>query len=235
MYSLSQLFNNVRSVPYSHTENSGSYYLQKENKTLFIYLQESNGDEDWKNNFDFPCVPYEDMSIKWKCHRGFLRVWKSIRDVIKNDIEDKDINRIIIVGYSHGAALAVLCYEYCVFHREDIKVYGVGFGCPRVLWGKVKKDIEKRFDNFLVVRNCRDLVTCVPPMIFGFKHIGKMLLLGRDKKYGLIKSHYPENYLAELERYEEANGLTPKQQVAVSDTPPTEEPKNENVFPIILK
>lgn len=69
---------------------------------------------------------------------------------------------------------------------------GVGFGAPRVFWGFVKKEIKDRFKDFIVVRNGNDLVTHVPPRLFGFHHLGKVFKIG--SKIGLIKDHYPERY-----------------------------------------
>ena len=84
---------------------------------------------DWKNNFDFPAKPYKDMEVNWSCHRGFLRVWKSIEPYLEEVINDMTISQIYIVGYSHGAAIASLCHEYVWYHRPDLRDNGLeGFG-----------------------------------------------------------------------------------------------------------
>lgn len=201
---LFQLYEKVLYAPYVQLQkNSASYYTYVTNgDTLNIYLECSNGTVDWLNNFDFPAKPYGEMENVWFVHRGFLRVWKTIRDEIKDQINDRNIKHIIIAGYSHGAAIAALCHEYCVFRRPDIEneIVGYGFGAPRVVWGFLKKAIKQRFRNFYVVRNCRDIVTHVPPAIFGFRHVGNMIKIGVGEKYGLIDSHRPENYETELKK-----------------------------------
>jgi predicted lipase len=184
---------------YTHVENDGDYHIKREGNILKIFFEWSDGKADWLNNFKFfpiPWKPYKNMSRLWYCHRGFLKVWKSIEPYLKADINDTKIREIEIVGYSHGAAIALLCYEYCKYNRADADVRGVGFGCPRVFWCMVPKEIKERFNNFVVVRNGADIVTHVPPVIFGFRHVSKVIKIGKDDD--LIKDHYSDRYLQNL-------------------------------------
>ncbi len=205
-----QLFKQILEAPYIQLEeNAASYYLRRDGETLYLLFEASNGKEDWKNNFDFPAKPYKEMVDVWFVHRGFLRVWKTIEPHVAESVADPSVKKIIIGGYSHGAAIAVLCHEYCVFHRPDIAPFidGYGFGCPRVVWWKPNKRVLSRFARFTVIRNCRDLVTHLPPRIFGFRHVGAMRKVGDGAKYGPIKSHYPENYLSELDKLQRRHGI----------------------------
>ena len=183
---------------YIHVENGGDFFLRRECDTLKIFFEWSDGAEDWLNNFRFlaiPRKPYKHMRSVWFCHRGFFKVWKSIKPYICKDILDPDIHKIEIVGYSHGAAIALLCYEYCKYHRPDIEVSGVGFGAPRVFWGYVPKEVKERCKGFIAVRNGVDIVTHLPPALFGYHHISKVMRIG---KHGLIKDHFPEHYYLNL-------------------------------------
>ena len=184
---------------YIHIENDASYYVERllDGKVLNIYFEWSNGVTDWKNNFDFPAKPYRDMKNMWFCHRGFLRVWKSIEPKITADIMDPNVTEINITGYSHGGAIAQLCYEFVRFHRPEILVTGVGFGAPRVLWGFARKAVRERFRGFMVVRNSKDIVTHLPPVVFGFWHVSDVYEFG-EKSDGLVDDHRPENYLRGL-------------------------------------
>jgi predicted lipase len=181
-------------------DETASYCTEREGNTLYILFQWSNGKTDWKNNFDFPAKPYRKMKNKWYVHRGFLRVFKAIEPHIKEQINDASIDRIIIGGYSHGAAIALLCHEYCKYNRPDIphRIKGYGYGAPRVVWGFVRKAVKNRFKGFTVIRNGRDIVTHVPPACFGFRHVGKLVHIGRGKEYNAIESHFEKNYLKEL-------------------------------------
>ena len=186
---------------YVHCENGGDFFIKRENGTLKIFFEWSDGLEDWRNNFKFlviPWKPYKSMKKPWLCHRGFLKVWKSIKPYIEERLYSSDITKIEIVGYSHGAALALLCYEYCVFNRPNIEIKGVGFGCPRVFWGIVPKSVKERFGNFKVIRNGNDIVTHVPPVLLGFRHVSEVIKIGEGKSEGLIDDHREDNYLANL-------------------------------------
>ncbi len=198
---LSQLFYNVLNINYIHVENSGDYAIRTVGDTLYIYLECSNGIQDWKNNLDFPFKPYKRMKrTVWLAHRGFLRVWKSIEEHLEKYILDKRYKKIVSVGYSHGAGLSTLCHEYIWYNREDIrdKIQGYAFASPRVIWGIKTKELNKRWERFLVIRNINDIVTHLPPFIFGYFHVGKMLKIGKRGNYSLIDAHRPENIMREL-------------------------------------
>ena len=136
----------------------------------------------------------------WFAHKGFLKAWKQLEGIVQNLIADKTIKQIIITGYSHGAAIAVLCHEYVWFNRPDLQqnLKSFGFGCPRVIWGVKTLQTKKRWKNFTVIRNLDDIVTHLPPFIFGYIHVGTMLKIGERKKYTPVQAHYPINILKEL-------------------------------------
>lgn len=196
-------FNECLCAEYKHVENDGSFCVVRRGDRLLLFFECSNGKKDWRNNFNFPAKPYRKMEHLWFCHRGFLKVWKSIEPYVSESICDLDITHIDIVGYSHGGAIAQLCYEYVRFHRPDVAVTGYGFGSPRVLWGFARKSVRERFKGFVVVRNGNDIVTHLPPILFGFHHVGKVLKIGKSE--GLIKDHYPDKYLINLTKYEGEN------------------------------
>lgn len=193
---LCRMFEDCLAAQYTTVENAATYSKKREGSTLKLFFEWSNGREDWRNNFRFPAKPYRDMRDKWLCHVGFLSVWKAIEPYIKDDISDTSVKTIYIVGYSHGAAVAQLCHEYVKFNRPDVEVCGVGFGAPRVFWGFARKAVKERFKDFLVVRNGRDLVTHLPPVFFGYRHICEVMNIGESK--GLIKDHKPDAYLGSL-------------------------------------
>ena len=176
-----------------------NYFVCREHNTLYIFFEKSVGVSDWKSNFDFPAKMYKGIFV----HRGFLKVWKNIEPILENYILDTTLKRIIITGYSHGAAIAVLCHEYVWFNRSDLResIEGYGFGCPRVVWGFYGNKIKKRWERFTVIRNIDDIVTHVPPLLFGYFHVGKMLLIGEKGKYSKVDAHREENILNELKEH----------------------------------
>lgn len=188
---------------YIHVENDASYYIHRDGDSLAIFFEKSNGKVDWKHNFYFPAKPYRKMKNLWFCHRGFLKVWKSIEPYIANEILDPTVKYINIVGYSHGGAIAQLCYEFVKFNRPDVEVFGLGYGAPRVFWGFARKAVKERFEGFYVVRNGKDLITHLPPILFGFRHICEVVKIGKCKGVTGILDHYPERYLEAARVYEE--------------------------------
>ena len=196
-------FNKCVRTKYTHVENDGSYAVKREGEKLTLYFEKSNGIRDWWNNFYFPAKPYRNMKNLWFCHRGFLKVWKSIEPYIAADIADLSVSTIEIIGYSHGGAIGQLCYEYVKFNRPDVAVTGYGFGSPRVLWGFASKSVKERFKGFVVVRNGHDLITHLPPALFGFRHICEIKKVGES--IGLIKDHYPSRYRTALKEVDNDN------------------------------
>ena len=198
------LFEACCNLPYRHVEADGDFavrYGQNQfgERILYLFFECSNGKADWKNNLDFPAKPYRDMGILWFCHRGFLRVWKAIEPYLLEIVGAEDIRGIVITGYSHGAALAMLAHEYCWFHRPDLRrrLCGFGFGCPRCYFGFfVKPAWRVRWEHFYPIRNAEDLVTHMPPRLFGFVHCHPVIQVGEGSVKSRIDAHRPEYYRA---------------------------------------
>lgn len=212
--------NRCYNAKYTTVENNGDYAIERDGNTLYLMFEWSDGAEDWLSNFNFPSTPYKDMEVEWKCHRGFLKVWKSIKPYIEESIMDMSVEKIIIIGYSHGAAIAALAHEYVWFNRPDLRddnLEGYGFGAPRCYCGfKIRDELKERWKNFYVIRNCHDIVTHVPPVIFGFRHVGNMVAIGngtyevRKRKLKCIDAHRFENYQFSLK-----NCCVPRQHIVV--------------------
>lgn len=210
---LEDLFKKCYNAKYNHVNEDGDYAIEKKGDTLFLLFQWSHSKTDWHHNFMFGAKPYSDMKIKWRCHRGFLRVWKSIKPYIESSVADMSIKRIYIVGYSHGAAIASLCHEYVWYNRPDLRengLEGFGFGCPRVFFGwRMKASLKERWKHFHPVRNMCDIVTHLPPHLFGYRHVNKVLQLpkiGFKERHTIFKcvdSHYPENYIYSARNFDE--------------------------------
>ena len=203
---LHELFSTCLHIPYTTVGRSANYAIKHENTTLYIFFQGSDGKNDWKNNLDFPAKPYRHMDKPtWFAHRGFARTWKEIEPFLAPEIADKSVKKIVIAGYSHGGALAMLCHEYVWYHRPDLRstIEGYGFGAPRVFWGRRTAALKARWERFIIVRNINDIVTHLPPAAFGFKHMGKLLKIGEKGKYSYIQAHVAENILTELQAYDE--------------------------------
>lgn len=208
---LSELFQKCLTIPYEETRVSANYASERRGTALHLYFEGSSGLDDWKRNLSFPAKPYRRMEeTVWLAHGGFLAVWREIEPMLSDRIADPQIKSIVISGYSHGAAVAVLCHEYVWFHRPDLRgrLTGYGFGCPRVLFGLPLPHLRERWERFTVIRNIDDLVTHLPPAILGYRHVGRMLEIGQSGKYSPTEAHYPENIRKELEIYERGAGIS---------------------------
>lgn len=201
---LSALLEDCLTGPYVHTGEGGDFRLLRRGGQLFIFLPHSDGAEDWKNNLDFPALRFGEGEDRLWVHRGFLRVWQAVAPHVLPAVCDVRTQSAVIAGYSHGAALALLCFAECLRVRPALgeRLCGYGFGSPRVLWGTGRKRASERFARFTVVRNAGDAVTHLPPALFGYFHTGKMLTVGERGKYSPIDAHRPESILAELRRAE---------------------------------
>ena len=234
---LADLFYNCAYVVNYEQAGSNVSYAFVENKkdeTLYIYFQGSYEKIDWIRNFLFfpkHKKPYKDMDIPYKVHGGFLEAWKEVEDIIINKVTQRRTREpnwkemqqgielvndyvwkhIFVIGYSHGGALAALCHECVWFWRPDLRksgLEGYGFEAPRVYAGyKVRKELEERWEHFTVIRTNGDLVTHMPPWLFGFCHVGNMIKTKGDtslvKEWYIprcIKSHYPQVVLDGLNK-----------------------------------
>ena len=197
---LSVLFARCLEAPYVQADLSASYFVDRKGAVLYIYLQDSEGAEDWRHNLDFPARPYG--SSDWMAHRGFVKVWRVIEPIVAEAIQDPKIRSVVTVGYSHGGALAVLCHEYVWYHRPDLRLHmeGYGFGAPRVIWGRLDANARQRWEHFSVIRNLDDPVTHLPPSALGYVHVGKMLEIGAAGRYSHVDAHRSENIMRELLR-----------------------------------
>lgn len=176
---LSELFEKAIAAPQITIGNETQVTILEEASQVFIALQGSVELQDWKYNFDFWAAPYKNMPVKWYAHQGFVKCWKEAEEEFAKLIEPYVGKKpIILLGYSHGAALALLAYEYLRFHDIAAKVYC--FGCPRVLWFP-RKEILARFEDAVLVRRRGDLVTHVPFAWMGYRHAARLTKVGKPR------------------------------------------------------
>ena len=197
------LFKKALNAKYIHTNNGVDYALEKEGETIYILFECSDSLGDWAKNFNFVAKPYKKMNQTWRCHKGFADAYSSVKEdiveYVKEFIFHGKVSNIVCVGYSQGAALALLCMEdmqYCL--GGIFNVQGFGFGTPRVIWGTVPKEVKKRLNRFVSVINIDDIVTHSPPKILGYRDVGKVLKIGKKGKYNRFEAHFPESYQEEL-------------------------------------
>ena len=196
---LAHLFTKCLHAPYVTGRRGADLYVERQGSTLYLYFQCSNGARDWLNNLDFPVRAFacEDGKCLY-AHRGFARVFEAVIPAVEEAASDSAVRAAVTVGYSHGAALVVLCHGYLWHNHPPLRgrLTGYGFGCPRVLWGRIPH--REIWDSFTVIRNLNDIVTHVPPACWGYRHVGHTLQIGEKGRYSSVDAHRPENILREL-------------------------------------
>lgn len=200
--SLLNLYEEQLKTDYMKSGNEVEYKMFLRDGILYIIFQGSLEKEDWKQNFRFWCTPYKDMKIKWYAHKGFVYNWKSVQDEVISNIkfflDNNKIDKIVVSGYSHGAGLATLAYECIKFNFENMLVFGVVYGSPRVIW-EPPQLIQTRFSTFIRVENPGDIVNHVPFYWMGYEHVGQLIELGHKVYNHLTKKyHLPDSYLQAL-------------------------------------
>lgn len=138
------------------------------------------------------------MDTTFFVHAGFLKRWKEARDAVMSRIEELNPELITITGHSYGGAIALLCMEDCWFRfikkregKENClrgRVECITFGAPRILGLFNYKRIKERWDNTIEYFNGSDIITCIPPKYFLYRHPVKRTHIG--EKYNLFKMFF---------------------------------------------
>jgi hypothetical protein len=129
-------------------------------------------------------------------HRGFQEGVESCFETIHKELIDMGIQYVDIRGYSLGAAYGEVFTLY--LPKVNIETEAIVFGGPRIFFFPNKKLKEEAKKRILRIENNDDLIAHLPPLLFGFRHIGHVYKIGiRDWFYTLDK-HYGKEYIKEL-------------------------------------
>jgi len=164
-------------------------YTEEQNNTLSIVFSSSNQDIDWKNHLLFfkKRIPYEGTNKRIKVHAGFINEYsqEAIRDYllgkVKKFIENNPSGLVEVVGHSYGAALAILCALDIQYHYNNVRLNCVALSAPRVGNRHFEDSFNKRVINYKMIYKGSDLVTALPPSLFGYKQVRKTIHLGKRK------------------------------------------------------
>jgi hypothetical protein len=146
---LLRLFNACLDRDYREVENGGSFSTLHDGGILYVFFEKSNGEVDWQNNLGYHSVRYPRAGESWFCHEGFLRVWESILLHISRDIDEAS-DGVVCVGYSHGAALALLfpnwtempVWNFFHIHSFTIHILLVLYPLLLVTTGQAQTDLK---------------------------------------------------------------------------------------------
>lgn len=184
-----EAFDKVTHGPWTTCGDDVQYRVEKSGAFGRLFFQCSKSAEDWRNNFAFPAEPYKRSGYTWYVHGGFLKAWKSCRDEIAEAV--KDFDEIEIVGYSHGAALAIMAHEDYWFTHDGARPRTITFGSPRTIW--LSSNVRGRFDGVTNVIVRGDPVAMLPPGWLGYHHAGVGKMVGPWSLPSFAK-HEPSAY-----------------------------------------
>ena len=178
-------------------------YLRQKKSLLTITFRGTDSNTDRKNNLSFwkKVVPYGNIYSKIRVHCGFLNAYKSekIRHQIQHCITSQ-IKQVRIAGHSLGAATAILCAIDLQYHFPDRDYEVALFGCPRIGNRAFQKSYNKRIYKTLRVENGNDIVTKVPPVWMGYRHVGIRIPVGMPRLPFIysISQHRRQEYYKQL-------------------------------------
>lgn len=170
------------------------YRVERHKEKTVITFMGSVSWVDWISNFMFWKVPYKDMAEKWYAHAGFLEAWKAVRDEIVA-LVDKSLP-VEVYGYSRGGGIAILAFEW--FRYNGYSVQGMVFGAPRAVAFRKDSRIAERFLGLISYKNRGDIVTMLPPSLFGYKSVGASIRLGKGIRLPRTYWHLVPQYIEEL-------------------------------------
>ncbi len=146
-------------------------------------------------------IPYGNYSSKIRVHSGFIDAYKSkrVREEIHEQITD-NIRHIEVSGHSLGAAMAVLCAIDINYNFPHVDLEAVLFGCPRVGNRAFARSYNNRVFKTFRVENNNDVVTKIPPAVFGYHHVGIPIHIGAIRLPFWISfvAHWPREYYKNL-------------------------------------
>jgi len=202
------------------------YFYNEETNTLGVFLlregvlhiafrssqaMESLVDLKYNSRIGLKKIPFIDNS-GIRVFGGFLEKYMSIREEVHDRIENSEVNRIILVGHSGGGAMASIAFLDLTHQYPDINLKGVVFGPVRTYNKAGAKWFLEHQNNFIRIVNGRDMFSNLPPSIFGYRHVGRLIRMGSRPWYKIFsfKDHHP-GYRIVLEDLLIQEGINPDQ------------------------
>lgn len=176
-------------------------FVRRRGEILSIAFRGSDAPKDWRTNLAFckKVIPYNNSASKIKVHAGFIRAYKEpqIRERLQA-LVTPGIRRVELCGHSYGAALAVLCAVDLQYNFPDRDFEVMLFGCPRVGNRAFQRSYNRRVFKTLRVENGNDIVSKLPPALWGYRHVGIRIHVGAVRLPGVIsvRQHHPQAYYA---------------------------------------
>jgi triacylglycerol lipase len=154
--------------------NTQAYLIANDQRIVLIFRgTEPTSPKDWLTNTKLPLTE----ALGGKVHEGFWQDWQEVKDLVLEQVtrlRDRH-QELWITGHSLGGSLATLAALTLV--TQDQSVQGVyTFGAPRVGDADFAANYNQQLQaKTLRLVNHRDMVPRVPPLQWGYQHVGQMV------------------------------------------------------------
>lgn len=151
-----------------------------------VVIRGSKSVENWCRNFQ--------LGFNWYgAHKGIDYLTILVKRKL-NTIIGKGCS-VILTGHSLGGAIAALTGYWLQQKGRDVILVNT-FGSPRFANAALAKEIDKSIGNrFYRFTHPQDPIPYMPPWIFGYRHSGKEMPLGKRAWISDIRKHNMDVYL----------------------------------------
>lgn len=139
-------------------------WLSRRSRTLYISFRGTNSLTDVKHDLDYRSIPLDDEHESILIHAGFRNKFKSVQDLLLEQIEDYlgEFDKIVFTGHSLGGALAQVAAPVIGEQFPSKTVEVLTFGAPRV----GNEDFVEFYNTYVDINyritNDRDPVPALP-------------------------------------------------------------------------
>ena len=215
---------------YQQTRTKGVVFtsMNVDLHTMYVVFEGTRTNEEWNENFQFSQVPllYEDIikhsadegsfnasnledqqtapPTTGRVHCGFASIYAGIRSQLLTllSLKMKTWHRLVCVGHSLGAALAVIAAtDHAVVSMFGQSIVCVAIACPRIGDHRFADSISQRSIFRLV--NEADIINdiplavmpnrCSPESPLMYEHVGQRISCHRNNG-GFIQNHLLSTY-----------------------------------------
>lgn len=139
---------------------------------------------------------------KSKIHRGFLEAFfcENFQEKLFSKLKNSGAQKIYFTGHSLGGAMAVLAALDYRLKEQNSEIWVITFGCPRVGNRAFCRLYERKILEVVHVQNGNDIVTKMPPRLFGYSLPGAVYHIGKRRVIGAFsaKEHRQKAYFERL-------------------------------------
>lgn len=164
--------------------------IASDNDKVVIAFRGTEGElQDWTTDAKITKVDWPEFAPKSKVHVGFHKALDSIWEPLMTELQrlsqlspNAQAPTIWITGHSLGGALATLAAARLHQEQPQLPLQGVySFGQPRIANHAFAKRYNDALQNitYRLVNN-NDVVTRVPPQVWGYSHLGTLYYFDAD-------------------------------------------------------